>query len=58
MELTRTQKLEEANKERELRTGVREFASHQEAVQEAKELLGLQKEAKRGNAQAYAFEVN
>ena len=43
MELTRTQKLEEANKERELRTGVREFASHQEAVQEAKELLGLEK---------------
>ena len=46
MELTRTQKLEEANKERELRTGVREFSSHQEAVQEAvqeaRELLGLE----------------
>ena len=43
MEMTRTQKLEETKETRERRTGVREFASHQEAVQEARELLGLEK---------------
>tara|TARA_B100001250_G_scaffold22431_1_gene18887 strand:+ start:1184 stop:1315 length:132 start_codon:yes stop_codon:yes gene_type:complete len=43
MEMTRTQKLEETNEKRERRTGVREFSSHQEAVQEARELLGLEK---------------
>ena len=41
--MTRTQKLEETKQEREGRTGVREFSSHQEAVQEARELLGLEK---------------
>ena len=43
MELPRTQKPEQTTQERESRTGVREFASHQEAVQEARELLGLEK---------------
>ena len=36
--MTRTQKLEETKEKRERRTGVREFASHQEA----RELLGLE----------------